>query len=79
MGRFQRDALPCGKWGGSLGDVDSLYLYLRDRSVPAPAKLRRLAAFCAPHPLSTRHEVFRWSDPRPAWFELKAYLQALRG
>jgi predicted ATP-grasp superfamily ATP-dependent carboligase len=61
-----------------LGDVDSLYLALRDRSFSGGEKLRRLLEFLTPHPLRTRHEVNRWSDPGPAWYELKDYLRALR-
>lgn len=61
-----------------LGDVDSLYLFLRDRRHGFRAKLRRLLAFLIPHPFRTRHEVFRWHDPGPAWLELKVWLQALR-
>ncbi len=62
-----------------LGDVDSLYLVLRDREFPLSFKLRRLLAFLTPHPFSTRHEVFRWNDPKPAWAEMKRYLADLRG
>jgi predicted ATP-grasp superfamily ATP-dependent carboligase len=62
-----------------LGDLDSLYLVLRDPAISTGKKLRRLREFLTPHPFSTRHEVFRWSDPAPAWHELKAYLRALAG
>lgn len=61
-----------------LGDLDSLYLVLRDPRVPFGAKAARVAAFLTPHPLTTRHEVFRWWDPMPGWFELKAWARALR-
>ncbi len=61
-----------------LGDVDSLYLALRDRTFSPWDKCRRLLEFLTPHPLLTRHEVNRWGDPGPAWHELKAYLRALR-
>lgn len=61
-----------------LGDVDSLYLFLRDPRYSLAAKLARVVAFLTPHPFTTRHEVFRWSDPRPAWFEFKTWLRALR-
>jgi len=59
-----------------LGDLDHLYLSLRD----APAgqwagRIAKLGEFLAPHPFRTRHEIDRWSDPRPAWFELKEYLR----
>jgi predicted ATP-grasp superfamily ATP-dependent carboligase len=61
-----------------LGDVDSLYLMLRDRAFSPREKLRRLLDFATPHPTRTRHEVNRWDDPAPAWHELKTYLRALR-
>lgn len=61
-----------------LGDIDSLYLALRDRGFSRAEKVRRLLEFLTPHPFITRHEVNRSSDPGPAWHELKAYLRALR-
>lgn len=61
-----------------LGDVDSLYLTLRDRAFTRGEKWRRLLDFLTPHPLHTRHEVNRWRDPGPAWHELKSYLRALK-
>ncbi len=61
-----------------LGDLDNLYLVLRDPAVSAGGKLRHLLQFVTPHPFSTRHEVNRWSDPAPAWTELKRYLADLR-
>lgn len=63
-----------------LGDLDSLYLTLRDGDQFSPTqKWRRLLDFLTPDPLATRHEVNRWSDPAPAWHELRQYLSALRG
>lgn len=61
-----------------LGDMDSLYLTLRDRHHPTRHKLKTLRQFFTPHPLSTRHEVNRWRDLGPAWFELRAWLRAFR-
>lgn len=61
-----------------LGDVDSLYLVLRSRQ-PLRAKLRRVLDFLTPAPRRTRHEVNRPGDLRPAWFELRSWLRALRG
>lgn len=60
-----------------LGDLDSLYLVLRDRDYNRQQKLRRLLNFFTPHFGNTRHEVNRWGDLGPAWYELKAYVQAL--
>jgi hypothetical protein len=61
-----------------LGDLDSLYLYLRDPGQSSGAKLKRALQFLVPRPFDTRHEVFRWRDPMPAWAELKAWFSALR-
>ncbi|WP_449288221.1 carboxylate--amine ligase [Marinobacter salarius] len=62
-----------------LGDLDRLYLVLK-----APLsryslswKLREIFNFFMPN-LRTRHEVNRWKDLRPFWFELKHYLRALK-
>lgn len=61
-----------------LGDLDRLYLVLK-----APAatyslteKLTEILRFLKPG-LRTRHEVNRWHDLRPFWFELKQYIHAL--
>lgn len=58
-----------------LGDCDNLYLTLRDRRLGWRHKLATVARFLTPHPLSTRHEVDRFDDPGPAWFELKQYFR----
>lgn len=61
-----------------LGDLDSLYLTLRDREHFSVAqKLRAILDFLTPHPFSTRQEVNRWDDLKPAWYELKTYLGSL--
>lgn len=58
-----------------LGDLDRLYLALKASFPKQPrSALREIMAFSAPHFFNTRHEVFRWTDPSPAWFELKAYI-----
>jgi predicted ATP-grasp superfamily ATP-dependent carboligase len=61
-----------------LGDVDNLYLTLRDPKLHWQQKLRRLLAFFTPN-FGTRHEVNRWGDLGPAWFELKTYINLLKG
>ncbi|MFM7272758.1 MAG: ATP-grasp domain-containing protein, partial [Gammaproteobacteria bacterium] len=61
-----------------LGDLDSLYLFLRDSRYRLPTKLRRLMQFLTPDPFRTRHEVFRWQDPLPAWREFRNWIAALR-
>lgn len=61
-----------------LGDVDSLYLYLRGRYTLGQ-KARRLIQFLTPRLRHCRHEINRWSDLGPAWYELKLYLKQLAG
>ena len=62
-----------------LGDVDSLYLVLRDAGFSRQQKLSRLFEFFTPHFRHTRHEVNRWGDLGPAWFELREWVRALGG
>lgn len=57
-----------------LGDLDSLYLTLRDRKCPLRSKARALLRFLTPAPFTTRHEVNRWGDLGPFWHELRQYL-----
>lgn len=61
-----------------LGDIDNLYLTLRNKRTRLPEKLKQLFAFFIPRPFSTRHEINRWADFAPAWHELKEYVKALR-
>lgn len=61
-----------------LGDIDSLYLALRDPGFSILQKLTRLIDFLTPRPFITRHEINRLHDMGPAWHEFKAYLRALR-
>lgn len=60
-----------------LGDLDSLYLALRDQGFSLGQKLKRIQDFFTPSPGNTRHEVNRLDDLGPAWFELKGYFCAL--
>lgn len=60
-----------------LGDLDNLYLTLRDRRYSIGTKLNAVRCFLTPSPFKTRHEVDRWSDPGPAWHEIKQYLRDL--
>jgi predicted ATP-grasp superfamily ATP-dependent carboligase len=62
-----------------LGDVDSLYLALRDPGFSFWGKLARLVGFFVPRPFSTRHEVDRLGDLGPACYELRNWLRDLRG
>ena len=61
-----------------LGDVDNLYLILRDNKYSRQDKITAILHFLTPSPFKTRHEVNRWEDIRPFLFELKAYLADLR-
>ncbi len=58
-----------------LGDVDNLYLTLRDNRYSNRNKLTAILNFISPSPLKTRHEVNRWSDSGPFWWEIKKYVQ----
>lgn len=58
-----------------LGDLDRLYLALKTpRTHPLRSALWELLAFAWPDIIRTRHEIFRWHDPQPAWHELKQYI-----
>lgn len=61
-----------------LGDFDSLYLYWKS-SESLLKKIKRSLDFLWPGFFTTRYEINRWSDLKPALFELKQYLAALRG
>ena len=60
-----------------LGDLDSLYLVLRDAEFSLKEKLKAVVAFLTPSPFKTRHEVNRWGDMGPFWWELKQYVKDL--
>ncbi|RLA40214.1 MAG: carboxylate--amine ligase [Gammaproteobacteria bacterium] len=61
-----------------LGDLDNLYLNLRDRQLPMSKKLLAISTFLLPTSGKTRHEVNRWSDLKPFWWEVKQYVRDLR-
>lgn len=61
-----------------LGDLDSLYLFLKgDYSLAQ--KLARIVAFLTPSPFRTKHEINRLSDFKPGLYEAKTYLSQLFG
>ncbi|MEQ9546537.1 MAG: ATP-grasp domain-containing protein [Marinobacter sp.] len=62
-----------------LGDLDRLYLVLKapTSTYSMAEKFIEILRFLKPG-LRTRHEVNRWHDLRPFWFELKQYILALR-
>ena len=60
-----------------LGDLDNLYLTLRDRQYTLKEKLEAMLHFLTPAPFRTRHETNRWADMGPFRYELKHYLRDL--
>lgn len=59
-----------------LGDLDSLYLYLKGPQ-PWTKKMRRLISFLSFRLQHQKHEVNRLGDLMPAWLEFKQYIRAL--
>ncbi len=57
-----------------LGDVDNLYLQLKDNDVSVAKKINAISTFFRPKFSGRRHEVNRLDDMGPFWFELKNYL-----
>ena len=80
---MQPDAVSHYKTGAKLrwllGDVDNLYLTLRDSHYSLIEKLNAVRRFLTPSLFKTRHEINRLNDLKPAWFELKQYLKDLIG
>ena len=62
-----------------LGDLDSLYLTLRDQHTTSREKLTAVIRFVTPSLFRTRHEVDRWSDPGPCLYEFREYLRDVIG
>ncbi len=56
-----------------LGDLDHLYLVLKDKKIGIGSKFLAVTRFFTPNRL-TKHEVNRWNDLRPFAWELKQYL-----
>lgn len=55
-----------------LGDIDNLLIQLKDGNLGPGSKLRALGQFLGTFAdLSCRQEIFRWSDPAPAFCELR--------
>ncbi len=61
-----------------LGNLDWLYLTLRDPALSRRKKLGAVFRFLRPSPFKTRFEVMRWRDLRPFRWELARYLRDLR-
>lgn len=63
-----------------LGDLDSLYLTLKDRGTCTTGhKLGAILHFLTPSLFKTRHEVNRWNDLGPFWCELRQYIRDISG
>jgi predicted ATP-grasp superfamily ATP-dependent carboligase len=60
-----------------LGNLDWLYLMLRDSEFSIKEKLMAVASFLKPSPFKTKFEVARLTDMRPFWWELKQYIKDL--
>ncbi|SNB55486.1 Predicted ATP-dependent carboligase, ATP-grasp superfamily [Marinobacter sp. es.042] len=60
-----------------LGDLDSLYLFLK-RPHSWQRKLLQVCRFLSVKIRHQKHEVNRLGDLKPAWIELKQYIQALK-
>lgn len=57
-----------------LGDLDHLYLVLKDPSIGVGAKLGAALHLLTTSPFGTDHDTFRISDPGPFLHELRHYL-----
>lgn len=57
-----------------LGDLDNLYLTLRDRDHSTRIKLEAVLRFLTPAPFRTRHEINRWGDLGPFRHEIRQYI-----
>lgn len=64
-----------------LGDLDHLLITMKSpehrNGSPPNSKLHALAQFLKFYEPGIRYEVLRMDDPKPGWFEAKAYLGAL--
>jgi predicted ATP-grasp superfamily ATP-dependent carboligase len=59
-----------------LGDLDSLYIYLKSNT-SLQQKIGRIAQYLIPHFYRYRHEINRWEDLGPAKYELKHYIRQM--
>ncbi len=57
-----------------LGDLDNLYLTLKNHNIPLSTKLRSAVRFITPS-LHTRHEINRIGDLNPSWYEARQYIR----
>jgi len=59
-----------------LGDLDSLYITLRNKSYPVTRKIKILIQFFLFYNRKTKHEINRWNDLKPFYCELTAYIRS---
>lgn len=57
-----------------LGDLDNLYLTLKNRNTSLSTKFRSAVRFITPS-LHTRHEINRIGDLNPSWYEVRQYIR----
>ncbi len=62
-----------------LGDVDALYIYLKSAKYSFRQKIVYALQFVNPFTRWARHEVARWSDPGPGWYEVVSYIRQFAG
>lgn len=62
-----------------LGDLDSLYIFLKSRDNSFVEKIGRVFQFFVGNSFNCKHEVNRWNDIKPAITELKLYIRDLLG
>ncbi len=62
-----------------LGDLDSLLITFKSKEFNFQKKIARFARFFIPDLINTKHEIFRYSDIKPAIFELKKYIADIIG
>ena len=59
-----------------LGDLDNLYITVKGKS-NIITKIQAILSFLNPFGPKTRHEVNRWGDLAPFWWELRKYIKDL--
>lgn len=62
-----------------LGDLDNLYLTLRNKHITYGTKFGSLIRFITPSLTRTRHEVNRMGDMGPFWYESRQYIRDILG
>ena len=62
-----------------LGDLDNLYLTLRNKHTSFGSKIGALVHFFTPSTIRTRHEVNRIGDLKPFWYEVQQYFRDILG